>query len=65
MVETLRSKLLGITLGDVEAEALVVVLAETVAEIKAKTLSDTLDDQGTYRHAYTLREFQAKPVNKK
>lgn len=51
MVETLRLKLLGITLGDVEAEALVVVLAETVAEKKAKTLSDTLGDQGTYRHA--------------
>ena len=44
MVETLRLKLLGITLGDVEAEAMVIVLAETVAEIKAKTLSDTLGD---------------------
>ena len=43
-VETLRLKLLGITLGDVEAEALVVVLAETVPEIKPKTLSDTLGD---------------------
>lgn len=51
MVETLRPKLLGITLGDFEAEALVVVLAEAVAEIKAKTLSDTLGDQSTYRHA--------------
>ena len=51
MVETLRLKLLGITLGDVEAEALVVVLAETVAEKKAKTLSDTLGDKRTYRHA--------------
>lgn len=47
LVETLRLKLLGITLGDVEDEALVVVLAETVAEKKAKTLGD----KGTYRHA--------------
>ena len=44
MVETLRLKFLGFTLGDVQARALVAVLANTLAEIKTNTLSDKLGD---------------------
>jgi len=54
LVETLRLKLLSLALGAVEAEALVVVLANTVAEIKAKTLIDKLGDVRTHVLVDTL-----------
>lgn len=66
MLETLRLKFLGFTLGDVQAGALVAVLADTLPEIKTNTLRDKLGDLESKALfdmlAYTLGELMAKTV---
>lgn len=56
LVETLSLKLLSLALSAVEAEALVVVLANTVAEIKARTRIDKLGDVQTHALVGTLSD---------